>query len=102
MQLADVVRAKLDGLVNEFGQAGDDRLLLMSALLIADELLDARARLAALHSAAVETSPQPEPELPARSYGRTRPERVRAGSGGADLSSEPPPPLPHTVRPGIV
>jgi cell division protein ZapA len=43
--LADHVRSKLNGLVQQFGQAGEDRLLLMSALLIADELWDARARL---------------------------------------------------------
>ena len=46
--LSAVVRGKLDGLVAEHGQVGDDRLLLLSALLIADELLEARARLAAL------------------------------------------------------
>jgi cell division protein ZapA len=50
-ELAAVVRAKLDGLVAEYGKAGDDRLLLMSALMIADELLDARARIAALENA---------------------------------------------------
>jgi cell division protein ZapA len=47
-QLSQVVRGKLESLVSEFGQVGDDRLLLMSALLIADEMLDARARLTAL------------------------------------------------------
>jgi cell division protein ZapA len=41
--LADHVRSKLDTLVAQFGQAGNDRLLLMAALLIADELWDARA-----------------------------------------------------------
>ena len=50
-QLSEVVRGKLDHLVTEFGQVGEDRLLLMSALLIADELLDARARLDALEAA---------------------------------------------------
>ena len=108
MQLADVVRAKLDGLVSEFGQAGDDRLLLMSALLIANELLDARARLSALQSRPIGApieAPQPEPEMPARSHGRTRPERagaerVRPGNG-SDPSNEPPP-LPHTTRTGTV
>lgn len=50
-QLSQVVRNKLEGLVAEFGQVGDDRLLLMSALLIADEMLDTRARLATLETA---------------------------------------------------
>lgn len=42
LALADHVRAKLDALVAQFGQAGNDRLMLMAALLIADELWDAR------------------------------------------------------------
>lgn len=45
--LAEHVRGKLDGLVREFGQIGDDRLLLLSALLVTDELLDSRDQLAA-------------------------------------------------------
>ena len=48
LELADMVREKLHGLVAQFGQAGDDRLLLMAALLIADELVDARAQLASI------------------------------------------------------
>jgi len=47
LALADHVRGKLNMLVKQFGQAGDDRLLLMAALIIADELWDARARLRA-------------------------------------------------------
>jgi cell division protein ZapA len=45
--LAEHVRAKLDDLTREFGQVGDDRLLLMAALLIADELFDLREDLVA-------------------------------------------------------
>lgn len=40
--LAAEVKARLDTLIGEFGNAGDDRLLLMAALTLADELLDAR------------------------------------------------------------
>jgi cell division protein ZapA len=43
--LADHVRGKVDALVAEFGQVGDDRLLLMAALLVADEYFEARERL---------------------------------------------------------
>ena len=57
-ELSQVVRDKLQGLVAEFGQVGDDRLLLMSALLIADEMLDARARVAALEAALVAVQAQ--------------------------------------------
>lgn len=49
-ELAAMVRGKLDGLVAEFGQAGDDRLILMAALLMADELADAKARINALET----------------------------------------------------
>lgn len=45
IELADHVRGKIDQLLKEFGNVGDDRLLLMAALLIADELWDARAAL---------------------------------------------------------
>ena len=41
-KLADHVREKIEKLISEFGQIGDDRLMLMSALLITDELLEAR------------------------------------------------------------
>lgn len=44
--LANDVKRRFDALLVEHGQVGDDRLLLMSALLLADELLDARAQLA--------------------------------------------------------
>jgi cell division protein ZapA len=56
-ELVAVVRTKLDGLVAEYGKAGEDRLLLMSALLIADELLDARARIAVLETASAGPAP---------------------------------------------
>ncbi len=49
-QLSEIVGAKLEALVAEFGQVGDDRLLLMSALLIADELVEANNRVAALEA----------------------------------------------------
>jgi len=62
LALADVVRGKLDGLVRQFGQAGDDRLLAMAALLVADDLFEARAELAALRGdEAGETTPAREP-----------------------------------------
>jgi cell division protein ZapA len=41
--LANYVSGKLENLSEEFGQIGDPRLFLMCALVIADELFDARA-----------------------------------------------------------
>jgi cell division protein ZapA len=47
LALSDIVRQRVDSLAGEFSAAGDDRLLLMAALMLADELLDAQARLEA-------------------------------------------------------
>jgi cell division protein ZapA len=49
--LAAHLRAKLDGLVAEFGQVGDDRLMLLAALQIADELWEARDQVTTLTQA---------------------------------------------------
>ena len=43
MELAEHVRSKADGLVDEHGRISDEHLMLMSALLVADELFDERA-----------------------------------------------------------
>lgn len=45
LELSAHVKARVDQLTLEFGQVGDDRLLLMAALLIADELWDTRQAL---------------------------------------------------------
>jgi cell division protein ZapA len=42
--LVDHIRNKLDDLTARFGQIGSERLLLMAAILISDELFDARDR----------------------------------------------------------
>jgi cell division protein ZapA len=41
--VANYLTDKLDGLVREHGAVGDERLILMAALMLADELFDARA-----------------------------------------------------------
>lgn len=46
-ELANHVKNHVEKLAREFGQAGDERLLLMAALLVADELWEARAELKA-------------------------------------------------------
>jgi cell division protein ZapA len=48
LALSDIVCQRVDSLAGEFPAAGDDRLQLMAALMLADELLDAQARLKAL------------------------------------------------------
>jgi cell division protein ZapA len=42
-QLANYLKTKLDVLMREHGAIGDERLVLMAALTLADELFDARA-----------------------------------------------------------
>ncbi|HEX7075904.1 MAG TPA: cell division protein ZapA [Hyphomicrobiaceae bacterium] len=49
--LADHVKSKIEGLVAQFGQIGDDRLMLMAALLVTDELFEAREQLGLMRSA---------------------------------------------------
>ncbi len=75
-EIANYLMAKLDGLVREHGGIGDERLILMAALMVADELFDARAdvddlldgRTAELKSVAArvaEAKPAAEPAKPA-------------------------------------
>jgi cell division protein ZapA len=45
--LAAHVKGRVDALVREYGSVGDERLMLMAALLITDELWDTRAALEA-------------------------------------------------------
>lgn len=52
--LATYVKEKLEKLSGEFGQIGEARLMLMGAILIADELLDARAERDAAAEAAAD------------------------------------------------
>jgi cell division protein ZapA len=40
-ELAAYVKSRMDGLTREHGNVGEERLLLMTALLIADDLWDA-------------------------------------------------------------
>lgn len=58
-ELAAYVASRLDGLKREHGNAGDDRLLLLTALMIADDLWDA-------------TSGEAEPEAAAKADAKLR------------------------------
>jgi cell division protein ZapA len=42
-EIAKYLTGKLEGLMREHGNIGDERLMLMAALTVADELFDARA-----------------------------------------------------------
>ena len=56
-ELAAHVRAKADGLIAEHGRIGDEHLMLMSAILVADELWDLRAAAKAPAAKARENKP---------------------------------------------
>lgn len=55
-ELAAFVGEKVEKLAKEFGQVGDIRLLLMAALMTADELFDLREQVAAKQEAAARPS----------------------------------------------
>jgi cell division protein ZapA len=42
LQLADEVGGRAQAIVEEFGQMSDDRVLLLAAIMLADELMQAR------------------------------------------------------------
>jgi len=59
-ELARYVNEKVGHLVQNFGQVGDVRLLMMAALITADELFDLREAYSQLEEAL--TAPPPKPE----------------------------------------
>jgi cell division protein ZapA len=68
-ELAADLNRRLERLAVSFGQHGDDRLLVMAALMLTDELLELKVRLASAESAAgsleepkPESSPSIEPD----------------------------------------
>jgi len=62
-ELADYVRERIDALTQQYGHAGAERLMLMAALLITDELMDARA------APAGKTDAEPNPDANAKANG---------------------------------
>jgi cell division protein ZapA len=66
VDLADHLRSKLESLTSEIGQVGDDRLMLLAALQITDELWDAREQVAALTLALNEAQIVAPPTAPRR------------------------------------
>lgn len=65
LALANHVKGKVEQLTSEFGQVGEDRLLLMASLLVADELFDARERLSG-QSGVANAAPPPVAAAPAK------------------------------------
>jgi cell division protein ZapA len=83
LEVAEHVDDRLASLVAEFGQVGDERLLVMTALMIADELFDARAALSrapagdpATYSGDLTPGPPDSGETTAGAVGGIEPERA--------------------------
>jgi cell division protein ZapA len=78
-ELATHVKDRIDKLISEYGHVGSERLMLMAALLITDELWDARAALAEVSSGhQAESQMQDDAEADAAPE---EPPRKRAASG---------------------
>ena len=63
--LAREIDSKIDGIRSSFGEIGDQRLVVMAALTIADELSETRRTIAALEKQAAENA---ELEIAARRH----------------------------------
>lgn len=83
-ELAAHVKHRYDALVREYGNVGEDRLLLMTALLIADELWDARA---AQGDEAASKGKQPAAEANKPVAQKREPDASRASSADTKKSA---------------
>ncbi len=75
-ELAAYVSSRVEDLTREFGNVGEQRLLLMAALYIADELWDARAEAAAKSKSKTVKGKPPHAATPA-----AKSDEPAAGSG---------------------
>lgn len=87
-QLARHVAAKMETLVDEFGGSGHDRLLVMTALLVADELFEVRDRSRGVR----DNSPpvQRRSDKPARRDSEPEPSAPGAETTAEEPASPPP------------
>ncbi len=58
IELSEMVRVRHDRLQKKFGQVGDDRLLLMTALMVADELTEMEKKVDAVEAAQASSDEQ--------------------------------------------
>jgi cell division protein ZapA len=87
-ELATFVKGRVEEIGRQFGNAGDERILLMAALLIADELWDARVALSEKAVATNEPAKDAAQEAanqPVREAAAERREQEAAPSTGAGL-----------------
>ncbi len=86
-KLADFVRARIDSLTRQYGNVGSERLLLMAALLITDELMDARAACAEKGEGKTQsvTEANGQPAAQKREQDAIRSEHKRRAAAGGDV-----------------
>lgn len=84
-ELATHVKDRVDKLISEYGHVGSERLMLMAALLIADELWDARAAIAEMSADAGQPEAQERASTDTAEVEAApeEPPRKRAASGDA-------------------
>lgn len=88
VELATYVKAKVTQLTAEVGRAGDERLILMAALMIADELWDARASLDAQSATAIAAAISVQPGAAAEPEPVRRLKSVAARLAAGDEAPE--------------
>lgn len=99
LELSAHVRDTVERLAADFGQVGDDRLMIMAALLVTDELFEARARMAELQTADPSlyapidespTVPKAEAETAARPPSARPPSPPASPTPTPELAAAPP------------
>jgi cell division protein ZapA len=86
-EIAAYVKARIDALTQQYGHVGAERLMLMAALLITDELLNARAALAEKSDAKSKVAAQPNGQTGAekREQEAIRSEHRRRVAAGSEI-----------------
>jgi cell division protein ZapA len=84
-ELAAIVKARIDALTQQYGHVGSERLMLMAALLITDELLDARAALAEQTGKPPAAPVHGKPSAEKREQDAIRSEHRRRVAAGGDV-----------------
>ncbi len=91
-ELVAIIKRRIDDLAKEYGQVGDERLLLMASLLMTDELLDTKARLAQYeHPPGDDVLPPEADPLPPKAGAEDEPKDPPVSAAAA--------PMPQTATP---
>lgn len=93
--LARDVKTRVENLAREFGQPGDERILLMAAVLLADELMDLREAHEAMLSAAADVLRE---AASSADSGKTNSAKMEAAKPTGS-NSEPSPSQPSPSQP---